>query len=131
MRRPVTYQGRTFESLKALATACGLPYPTLYSRLQTGWSVEASVETERVPHGSRGRAHRPAERELWVEAFARWPDAFTPRERAAVTAIFFEGRTLRDAAKVLGLTTVAGRLLAARARLRQLQTESALQRQPG
>lgn len=50
---PVKYQGETYSSIAALAQSCGIDYRLLQGRLQRGWSVEQSVQTEKVLLGAK------------------------------------------------------------------------------
>ena len=43
--KQVSYQGRNYESLHALAEACGVDEKLLAARLRNGWSVEDAVDT--------------------------------------------------------------------------------------
>ena len=70
-----------------------------------------------------------AERDAFVAAFAVGAGYFTPAEREAVHAVFFEGRPLRTAAAHVGVNfgTFRDRIRAARATLRLwLQRERTL-----
>lgn len=50
---PVKYQGETYSSIAALAQSSGIDYRLLQGRLQRGWSVEQSVQTEKVLLGAK------------------------------------------------------------------------------
>jgi hypothetical protein len=76
----------------------------------------------RFPRTGPLHANR-AEREVFVEAFAGTPSAFTRAQREAVQAVFVEGRSVRAAAAYLGVPhqTAQYRIRSARLVLRWLR----------
>jgi hypothetical protein len=44
MKKLITFQGKPFESIAALARHYGISYKTLHARLQSGWTLERAVD---------------------------------------------------------------------------------------
>lgn len=84
--------------------------------------IKRAVETLAVAGDSAALRKRAAERETWTKVFATAADKFTALEREAVTAVFFEGRTIAAAAAHLGVNrgTFLSRLISARRRLQRM-----------